>query len=452
MTRQLFRTALTIGLAVMALAGVQAAERKSDDGPQWPNVPSENLPAPNPHPSFVDPDEVTARILRVRPNDIDADTASIGRADAQWPNLPADKLPDAAPKSAAAKGAPATTTTVVAKPDTTAVVAKPDAAAAATAKPAAPAADVTGSATSWPNLTPDHSQPSAFVVETGARYWYSSGKIRFAFRNGSPLFGDPTSTLDWHSLTAHSGEAFARVDHRPSGFFVKGLLGFGSIVDGSIDDADFLAGQFKFSDTRSNVSSGDQSYAMIDLGWAYSPVAGTRLGFFAGYHYWHEKLSASGIVCRQPSFIVAGCPFTGAVPVGFDIAVFNYEPTWHAVRIGFEGRVAITDRWSFTAEIAGVPYAAMQNKDSHLLRQSPADLGPAPNVITQSDYAYGLETELFMNYAITPNIEIGGGVRYWGLVSRYGSVANGPTFAIKNTVTDFDQQRYGVLAQIKARF
>jgi hypothetical protein len=439
-TRQLLRTALTIGLAWMALAGTQAAERKSDDGPQWPNVASENLPAPNPHPSFVDPDEVTARILRVKPSDIDADTAaSMIPGDAQWPNLPADKLPEPAPKSVAAKSAAAApAAAVAAKPDTV-------------SKPAAPAPDVTGSAKFWTDQA-DHSPPSPFVVEGGARYWYSSGKIRFAFRNGSPLFGDPTSTLDWHSLTAHSGEAFARVDHRPSGFFIKGLLGLGTVVDGSIDDADFLAGQYKFSDTRSNVSSGSQSYAMLDLGWAYSPVVGTRLSFFVGYHYWHEKMSASGIVCRQASFIVAGCPFAGAMPVGFDTTVFNYEPTWHAVRIGFEGRVAITDRWSFTAEIAGVPYAAMQNKDSHLLRQSPADLGPAPNVITQSDYAYGLETEVFLNYAITPNIEIGGGVRYWGLVSRYGSVTNGPTFAIKNTVTDFDQQRYGVLAQVKARF
>jgi len=449
-TRQLLRTALTIGLAVTALAAAQAAGRKSNDGPQWPNVSSENLPAPNPRPAFVDPDEVTARILGVRPGDIDADTtAGIGRGDAQWPNLPADKLPDPAPKSVAAKGAAAAaaTATAVAKPDNAAA-----ATAAAVAKPDIAAADVTGSTTFWPNPPPDRLPPSPFVVETGARYWYSSGKIRFAFRNGSPLFGDPTSTLDWHSLTAHTGEAFARVDHFPSGFFIKGLVGFGGITDGDIDDKDFLAGQFKFSDTRSNVSAGNQSYAMVDVGWAYSPIAGARLSFFVGYHYWHEKMSAFGIVCNQASFIVAGCPSTGAVPVGFDTAVFTYEPTWHAVRIGVEGRVAITDRWSFTAEIAGVPYAALQNKDSHLLRQSPADLGPAPNVITQSDYAYGLETELFVNYAITPNIEVGAGARYWGLVSRYGSVANGPTFAIKNTVTDFDQQRYGVLAQLKARF
>ena len=77
----------------------------------------------------------------------------------------------------------------------------------------------------------------------------------------------------------------------------------------------------------------------------------------------------------------------------------------------------------------GVPYAALQNKDSHLLRQSMADLGPAPNIITEGRCAYGVEAEVFLNYAVTPNIEVGAGVRYWGLASRDGSVAFGPDFA-----------------------
>jgi hypothetical protein len=51
-----------------------------------------------------------------------------------------------------------------------------------------------------------------------------------------------------------------------------------------------------------------------------------------------------------------------------------------------------------------------------------------------------------------PNVEIGGGVRYWGLVARYGGVRFGPTFTARDTVTDFNEQRYGVIAQIKAKF
>jgi len=291
---------------------------------------------------------------------------------------------------------------------------------------------------------------SPFAVEVGARYWYSTGSLNFAFANGSPLFGNPTSTLDWRGLSAHSGEVFARIDHIPSGVFVKGLVGLGITKDGHIDDLDFLVTQFKFSDTTSDVHNGNLSYGMFDVGWAYSPTFGVRLGFFAGYHYWREKVTAYGIVCNMPSFI--GCPAAGAVIEGFNVAVGSYEPTVHAARIGVESRIAVDEHWSFSGEIAGVPYAALRNKDSHLLRQSMADLGPAPNIITDSRYAFGVEAELFVNYAITPNIEVGAGVRYWGVTANKGDVRFGPDFGHAYELNKFDQQRYGVLVHAKGKF
>ena len=140
------------------------------------------------------------------------------------------------------------------------------------------------------------------------------------------------------------------------------------------------------------------------------------------------------------------------MPIGYDVAVLTYEPTWHAVRLGAEARVAIDDRWSVSGELAAIPYALLQNKDSHLLRQSSSDLGPAPNVITDGRCAYGIETELFVNYSLTRNIEIGAGVRYWGLFSSDGRVHFGPSFASNYSLENFDQQRYGVLAHIKGKF
>ena len=59
---------------------------------------------------------------------------------------------------------------------------------------------------------------------------------------------------------------------------------------------------------------------------------------------------------------------------------------------------------------------------------------------------------MFLNYAVTPNIEVGGGLRYWGLASRDGSVRFGPDFATSNTLNNFDQQRYGVLLHVKGTF
>ena len=76
--------------------------------------------------------------------------------------------------------------------------------------------DTTGSTAQWPKL-PKEEQPSSFMFEAGARYWYSSGTFRFAFSNGNPLFGTPTSTLDWLSMDDHSGEGFVRLEtHQPA--------------------------------------------------------------------------------------------------------------------------------------------------------------------------------------------------------------------------------------------
>jgi len=399
-------------LAATAAATV-AAERASAGGaqwpnvaldePQWPNLRLDDIEAPrlNKHPSFVDPQEVEDRIM--------------GR-----------KLRAAAKPSSASKPDPQSDRDL-----------------------ATNSIDANASAARWPTLQPERPL-SAFAFEVGGRYWYSSGRLGFGFTNGNPLFGNPTSTLDWHGLSAHSGEVFARIDHVPSGVFVKGLVGLGSIAHGHIDDLDFLVTQFRFSDTTSDVHNGNLSYGMLDIGWAYAPMVGVRLGVFAGYHYWHEKVTAYGIVCNIPSFL--GCPAAGAVIVGNAVPVLSYEPTVHAARIGVEGRIAVDEHWSFSGEIAGVPYAALNNKDSHLLRQSMADLGPAPNVITNSSYAFGVEAELFVNYAITPNIEMGAGVRYWGVTANRGGVQFGPDFVVSDTLNKFDQQRYGVLLHVKGKF
>jgi outer membrane protease len=415
-TRFSLCTAVTIALA-MTTAAARAADRYADpqwpavegSDAQWPNVRTEDLPSsrPNPRPAFIDRDQVPANPIATKPA-------------MHAPTIAAEIFKDNAKESVKQS-------------------------ASETIKP-----EVTGSTAQWPKLREDP-KPSPFAFEAGARYWYSSGNYRFAFSNGIPGYGTPTSTLDWKNMDGHSGEVFARLDHKPSGFFIKGMGGGGAITSGYIDDKDFFSAQAKFSDTRSDVQNGNLTFAMVDIGWAYSPTGGVKLGVFAGYHYWNEKATAYGLLCKQQQPAL-GCPQVGDVTIPYDVAVLQYEPTWHAVRIGIEGKFAIDDRWSVSGEIAAIPYAVVQNKDSHLLRQSSSDLGPAPNIITDSRYAYGVETELFVNYAVTRNIEIGAGVRYWGLFSRDGNTHFGPDFADNRSLDNFDQQRYGVLAHIKGKF
>jgi hypothetical protein len=386
-------------LAVLAMATSAATYAESRAEPQWPNV---NLDGP------------------------------------QWPDVPPGELPDPRPNPQ-----PAFLT-----PDQIANRILGDHFATNSGNASA---DVTGSIGRWPDLPPEPGSRS-YAYQVGTRYWYSWGRIGFAFSNGDPLFGSPTSTLDWKWLSAHTGEIFGRVDHEPSGWFVKGLVGFGTVVGGEIIDRDFVAQQFSFSDTTSDVKDGSVAYAMIDVGWAYWPVPDIRIGFFGGYHFWRENVTAFGVRCNAVSLPINFCGAPGSVPIPFNVAVLRYEPTWHVLRVGVEGKAAITDRWSVAGEIAAVPFAVVQNKDSHLLRQDFTDLGPAPNVITDSKYALGIAAEMFINYAVTPNIEVGAGVRYWGLVSINGDVSFGPAFVGGFELNSFDQQRIGGLFQVKGKF
>jgi hypothetical protein len=295
--------------------------------------------------------------------------------------------------------------------------------------------------------------PSPFVFEGGARYWYSIGQNRFAFTNQTFPFGNPTSTLDWDRMQGHSGELFARVDHRPTGLFAKGLIGGGVIKGGDMDDLDFLISQLNFSNTTSAIDGNNLRYAIIDVGYAYEvPEAGVKFGGFVGYHYWHENMSAFGLICNADQTSNFFCGPAGAVVVPFDTPVITFDTTWHAIRVGGEARVQLYDRWSISGEVAFVPYAWMTNEDSHLLRQDPADLGPAPNVITHGWRGMGAEAEAFVNYKVLPYFEVGAGVRYWGIFTQAGSVAFGPSFAPDYPLTKFSTQRYGVLLQAKATF
>lgn len=298
----------------------------------------------------------------------------------------------------------------------------------------------------WPSPQPI----SPFSLEIAARYWYSTGHTKFGFTNGEPLFGNPTSTLDWNDTPGHAGEIFARLDHRPTGVFMKGVLGAGVLKGGSIIDRDFFVYQIEFSDTTSDIKGNNFRYGIIDAGWAFEvPKAGVRLGAFAGYHWWHEKMTAYGDICNPDDIGGAFCGAPGTVVVATNIPVLEYEPTWHAVRLGFDTRVQFMPNWSLSAEFAAIPYARLVNNDSHLLR---VDLGPSPNVISRSVSGYGAEAELFINYALTPNLEIGVGGRYWALLTDRGHVEFGPSFSTDFALTKFDQQRYGVVAQVKGTF
>jgi hypothetical protein len=376
----------------------------------------------------------------------------------QWPKVRAETLskPQTVPAS------PSPVSSNAPKEETPYAVGSVAGAAAAAATPSRKSDDeiVTGASLDVPPLVPvkaapppalfETHNPSPFVFEAGARYWYSIGQNRFAFTNNIFPFGNPTSTLDWDRMQGHSGEGFARVDHLPTGLFVKGLIGGGVLKGGDMDDLDFLIDQINFSNTTSAVDGNTMRYAMIDFGWAYHvPQAGVRIGGFVGYHYWRESMTGFGVLCNADQVSNFFCGPAGAIVVATSTPVITFDTTWQGIRVGGEAKFDINDRWSVSGEIAVIPYAWLSNDDSHLLR---TDLGPSPNIITRGWRGMGAEAEAFVNYKFLPNFEVGVGARYWGIFTQAGSVEFGPAFAQDFPLAKFSTQRYGVLLQAKAKF
>lgn len=425
---------LLLGLPVAATFALVAGVA---DGAQWPRLPGG-----------------------------DEAGATVWSPDPQWPRLPAEGSSDKKEPLGTSDGG-------LLWPDISAEAAEARRAIRearqGTAEPAGDSKDVTGSVGSaraprpnpdvtssafgpqWPVVAP--AGPPPLVVEIGGRYWFSNGTTRFGFTNGNPQFGNPTSTLDWNDNQGHTGELFGRIDHRPTGAFVKGLIGGGKLQGGEIIDRDFFVNQIEFSDTSSTINGNSVQYAVLDFGWAFPvPNAGVRLGVFAGYQFWRESKTAYGLICNPDDVGGAVCGPAGAGLYSEATAVGAFEPTWQALRIGFEARYQMTPIWSISGEVAILPVAWLENKDSHLLRQGRDELGPAPNIISRSERGYGATAELFVNCAPTAHLEIGVGARVWGLTTDEGEVRFGPDFATDYALTRFEQIRYGLLIQATGRF
>ena len=148
---------------------------------------------------------------------------------------------------------------------------------------------------------------------------------------------------------------------------------------------------------------------------------------------------------------VLGCSSAGEVVVGYDVASLRYEPTAHVVRLGLEGRFAITDRWSFSGEIAAVPFAAIRNGDSHLLRQDPADLGPAPMSSPPPSTPLAARPSCSSTTRSRPTSKSASAYATGGW-RRKGRRTFGPDLRQRGRLNKFDLQRYGVLVQAKGKF
>ena len=238
---------------------------------------------------------------------------------------------------------------------------------------------------------------SDWLVEAGARYWFSSGKSQqdlYAEQLGGLL----NSRLIYGGMTGHSGEAFLRADHR-GGFFAKANFGAGVLPGGTLNDEDFPPGEPIYSNTEHDMKDGSLRYGSLDLGYNVIDNPYGRLGAFAGYRYFHQR--GRGFGCTQ----IANGAICAGMPPNDTLGLTETEE-WRGVAVGLNARLALSQRLTLDVEAAYLPYVDRAGTDNHWNR---ADINPGP----ETGRGWGTQVEAVLSYAVTDRLNVGVGGRYW---------------------------------------
>lgn len=274
----------------------------------------------------------------------------------------------------------------------------------------------------------EHSAPpsvtSAFVVEGGLRYWYSSGKNRYTyFADDTPTL--PVSKLSYDKLAAHSGEAFFRADARHGlirNFFLKGTIGGGGVNGGKLIDEDLPPVVDPYSKTISDVS-GQLRHGSVDLGYNVYSDERIRLGAFLGFHSTLESVNASG--CTQ----VGGNSSVCGQALPKSLKLINERDRWNSFRVGALVDVNLTDRLKWNGEIA-LTSTSQRAQDIHY-----ATFGADP----AKGHGGGFQAESILSYRFTDNFSLGVGGRWWHLKTHADDMFG--------QLLKYETDRYGVFVQ-----
>ena len=270
---------------------------------------------------------------------------------------------------------------------------------------------------------------SAFIVEAGLRYWPSTGK------NSYNYYADTTPTLEvsrlsYGDLKAQSGEVFFRVDAASgplSNFFLKGYLGLGKTKGGNLIDEDFPPITDPYSKTQSD-ATGKLRYGNVDIGYNFYTDARFRIGTLVGYHYWNERVDASG--CTQ----IGSNPFICGVPLPNSLTVISEQDRWNSLRFGGVIDVNLTDRLKLNGDFAWVI------TNQHALDTHYFTFGDSP----ASGAGYGFQMESILKYQVTDKFSVGIGGRWWHLKTN--------AVDIFNQLLQYQTDRYGLFVQSSIQF
>ncbi len=284
---------------------------------------------------------------------------------------------------------------------------------------------------------------SAWQADFGARYWFGVANT------GKSLYGIPSmsdamvSRLTYSNLITNSGELFGRIAGT-NGLFFKGYVGIGAISGGTLQDEDFPTASFSpYSSTNSDQKYGWQGYGALDIGYDVVRGGDFNLGAFVGYFIFRQNVNAFG--CTQTATNPSVCQ--PAVPSGVEI--ISQTNTWQSPRVGVDGAVAFAGRFTLSADAAWLPYVRLDGADSHWLRIADGEFsGPIP----EDGTGQGYQLEAVLSYAVTPNISVGVGGRYWHLETSGNSHFEAVAVNGGPQPVDWKSDIYGVFLQGSYKF
>jgi len=278
--------------------------------------------------------------------------------------------------------------------------------------------------------------PDQFTSSFGLRYWYGFGST------SKDLYGvtrdELVSRLSYTGLQSHSLEIFGRVDHSPTGLFLKGYVGGGLLTQGNLQDEDFSPVITPYSSTNSTLQNQSLGYINFDFGGALLRGPDFRIDGFIGYQYLHLRMKAFG--CQQTATNPLIC--AGGIPTS--VAAIVEDDTWQALRLGLNADLPLTDRWRLDLEAVYLPYVWFSGTDNHLLRP---DL---PFPVFEDGHRWGYQLEALLSYKIDDAVSVGVGGRYWHMESQ--GAAHFDDFGGFQQPLDFKIDIYGVFVQGSYRF
>ena len=294
--------------------------------------------------------------------------------------------------------------------------------------------------------------------------WISRGETSWNHdaSGSSSVAGNPTSELTYEDLDSKVIELEADLK-LPSRVFLRTQFGFGNIGKGRLVDDDFVnstgatffgASQsvaHRISRTYSDVDGDNMWYINLDLGfkiWA-SENGQNFTRVFMGYQHWEEKVAATGTEQIECTSIANFCNSPGTI-TNTGQKVISNEARWDSLRIGWEGSYQYGKNFRLDIDLAYIPISRVLNRDIHHLR---TDLLQDPSFeMDGTGSGYNLEADI--KYALTKNLFLSTGYKYWKIKVSDGTWKNFPVVGTQTVanLNDLYSFRHGVTAKLQYFF